>query len=141
MAKPAPTDSRTITARERSIVTRWAALAVILLITAGGFAIAYLHASAAGDRAQATANCVNGILASRAPATESDSQAQRQFIDETARLTRSLFVAVSAPVDQQATKFALFVVEVRQFNAVADHVHAVLAASQAYRNAHPLGRC
>lgn len=137
MATTTPSDSH-VTARERSIVTRWAALALILLLTAGGFALAYVHGTNSG---RATADCVNHILGTRGAATEADSQAQREFIDETAKLARTLSVLVAAPPSQQPAKFSLFVAEVGRFDQIADHVRAVLARDQAYRNAHPLGRC
>lgn len=66
-------------ALERPIIQRWAGVAVLLLLIAGTFAIAYLRASSAAHtaqqaatnartaatQAQTTADCVNRVLAER----------------------------------------------------------------------------
>lgn len=81
----------------------------------------------ATQRAWHTASCVNSILGDRAQTTQIDSRAHAEW-------ARSLATLLAAPHEKQAAMVAGFVADTTQY------AHT-LAADQAFRDAHPLGRC
>ena len=125
--------------------TIWAAIAGLLLLIAGGFAIAYLHASTAEDearlaaqqakaaavQAQRTADCVNNILAVRSSVAAADTAAYKAFIDGVGTL-----MALTPDTPPAVRNVVL-----TQFAQLTNHVRRVLARDNVYRAKHPVGRC
>lgn len=105
-------------------------ICLVLLVAAIAVIIAQGAARQAADASTAarnTSNCVNNVLAQRAAPTANDAEAHIRFAVALSNL-------VTATKPQQPAAFVRFVA------AAKSYVHT-LQADQAYRDAHPLGRC
>jgi hypothetical protein len=124
----------------------WAALVAVLIISTGGFALAYLHASAATTKAQHTADCVNGILGVRAPLTNADHANERQKINgqivaerDQAQGLKALIVAKTQAEGRAA--FRLYQRGVDEFEKALNDWKIRDDQIAAAKRAHPLGKC
>ena len=117
------TTTRSGSRTEVRIIWWFASLAMVLLVSVGGFLIAYLRASAVAD-------CLNNILGERAGVTASDARAHIVWSKEIQKLTAHPATSVRG---QRAASL--------EFQAATNRYVAVLSANQAYRDSHPLGAC
>lgn len=118
-------------------VTIWVSIAAVLLIALAATTLALIassksseattQAKAASAEAKHIAECVNAVLAARAPATSNDSKAELAFV---AGITNFL---TESPTQQQ--KDYPGVLKTLQQSA------ATLQTDQGYRDQHPLGKC
>lgn len=131
----------------------WAAIVVVLLVALGGTTIAYLHASAAAEKAttasheaSAAVACVNRILGERAQLTRQDALAHIDF----ARVLKSyneafavliVDIAKKKPESQTKADFLVVVRDAPLLAVATQRYDAILAADQAARDAHPFSKC
>lgn len=121
------------------ILRWWAPLCVVLVIAVGGLIlglVAQSHATAAAQRAakagaeaRATVQCVNRILGTRGPLTNSDTIADLAFLKAVVTVFNDAPGSKQQAVDSEALK--------RQ----AIDTYGIKSTNQLKRLAHPLGLC
>lgn len=117
----------------------WAALFVLAVITAVAFGVAYAHGSAALARAQAVARCINGAIATRSVVGQRDP-----FLNGVLDRPGGTLVTDSdanRAVYRELNRLRAGRASDGDFFAASVHAQAVLDNNDAFRKAHPLGRC
>lgn len=118
--------------------------ASLVLIAALTIAVVALStANNAGDRGQATADCVNAVLGNRNGPQADDARAHIAYARSDKAFSDALADVLTMPngSQQQRDAYDRFVVVARQKKRADDTYVRALVADQQKRDAHPFGKC